>query len=202
MPRRQHRQPPSESRKFGSIRVLPDGRVCFSAWIFPGLPHLDFVAQHRRVGLDDSDVYDLANYSICAQLRAQPIFFLHLTRRRVESAGFAYTLTPAALEEAVSVLRAAGAGLESWITPGLAHMQAALAEMKPDAHRRALLAAIPGLLRSVRDIPTAKPWEPLRREWEQWRREQARKAAAPQTPSKPAPGKPASGKHGPGRPRR
>jgi len=39
--------------------------------------------------------------------------------------------------------------------------------------RRAVLETIPGLLRSVRSIPIAKPWRPMQEKWERWKREQA-----------------------------
>lgn len=185
MPRATPRLLPGQCMKFGSIHVLPNGRLRFSAWTLPGLPHLDFVANHWSFP-EDGPVYDPANYHVTAHLRGQPVFFLHIKKRRVESALFAYNLTSDTLREAVAALRDAGNGIEQWITPGLAHMQADLTEMPPDPHREALKAIIPELLRSVRSIPIAKSWEPLRRDWERWKREQARKAKR-DTPAKKPP---------------
>lgn len=166
---------PIQYEKFGSIHVLRDGRVRLSAWTVPGRPYVDFMVNHWRTPKDGRDVYDSANYNITANIRGQTVFFLHLKRRRAESAVFTYDLTPERLREAVAVLRDAGNGIEEWITPGLAHLQADLSELPSDPKRKALKAAIPELLESVRDLPIAKPWEPLRQGWERWKAEQARK---------------------------
>lgn len=154
------RRPPSDSRKFGSIRVLRDGRVRFSAWTVPGLPQLAFVAHHRSLGLDDVPVHDLASYNVSAELRGGPIFFLHITRHRVESAGFPYVLSPDALREAISVLRAAGNGLERWIIPALEHNQGSAVMKRNYAETYRI---IPELLESCRKLPVAEQWKRARR---------------------------------------
>jgi hypothetical protein len=166
---------PIQYEKFGSIRILLDGRVRLSAWTVPGRPYLDFIVNHWRTPEDGRDVYDPANYNITANIRGKTVLFLHLKRRHVESAVFTYNLSPEELREAVTALRDAGDGIEQWLTPGLAHLQADLSEMPSDPNRTALQAIIPDLLESVGDIPIAKPWEPLRQGWERWKQEQSRK---------------------------
>jgi len=160
MARARSRPLPSESRRFGSLRVLRDGRVRFSAWTVPGLPHLSFTAQYMSLDVDDTPVYDMADYSICAELRGQPIFFLHLAHRRVESAGFAYNLAPDTLREAIAVLRAVGNGLEQWIVPALERDQgsASIRKNNPEIYN-----LIPELLESLSALPVAAQWEKERR---------------------------------------
>lgn len=133
----------SEYSKFGSIRILRDGRVRFSGRTHPGFPELDFLVIHGQ---------EPARDGVVARWRGKAIFHLFTARNRVESTCFDYTLTPDALREAVSVLRDAGNGLERWIVPGLEWCQRDFARLKSkDSNREALMAVIPELLRSVRD---------------------------------------------------
>ena len=134
-----------EYSKFGSIRILRDGRVRFSARTHPGLPELDYLVIHGQQPAKDG---------VVARWRGKAIFHLFTARHRVESTCFDYTLTPDALQEAVSVLRDAGNGLERWIVPGLEWCQRDFARMKSkDSNREALMAVIPEFLRSVRERP-------------------------------------------------
>ena len=163
MPRRNAKR--GEYRRFGSIRILADGRVRFSPWTLPGLPLLDFTAIH------DSDHVE-PNYTIDANWRGRGVFLVFLTRHRVESACFAYDLNPESLREAVSVLRDAGNGLERWIIPGLESTQRGLSSMKDSANSE-LLAVIPELLESMRELPVAPQWKKRLRFLERWERENA-----------------------------
>lgn len=150
-------------RKFGSMQVLRDGRVRLSAWTVPGRLPLDFTALP-----DDGS----RKREIHVHWRSRLIFLLYLTRGRVESACFDYTLTPDELREAVAVLRDAANGLERWIAPALEWNQASSTVKKahPDTHE-----LIPELLESVRDLPMATEWKRQRREtqrsWAQHLRE-------------------------------
>ena len=140
-----------EHRRFGSLRLLPDGRVRFSAWTFPGLLPLDFTTEEENP----------ARSAIWVRWRGEVIMLLYRARYRVYSAGFAYNLSPDALREAVSIVRNAGNGLESWIVPALEHNQAsdAVKQTHPETH-----AIIAELLASARDLPVSAPWRRERRE--------------------------------------
>jgi len=168
------RRSPGQNRKFGSLRILRDGRVRFSEWTLAGLPELDVLAVHWTFPERGRPVFDSVNYGIDVRWRGQSTLLLFLRAHRVQSACFAYTLSPAALREALSVLRTAGNGLERWIVPALEYTQADLFGSTL-ATKQALLRAIPGLLDSVRELPVAEPWQRERRairsHWEQRLRE-------------------------------
>jgi len=151
-------------RKFGSLRILPDGRVRFSAWTLQGLPALDFTAIHD--GAADP------NYVISAHWRGRSILHVYLTRHRVESTCFPFDLSSADLRQAVAVLRDAGNGLERWIIPALESTQRTLGGMKSNPNPE-LLAAIPEVLRSARALPVAPQWKKRLRFLERWERENA-----------------------------
>lgn len=177
MPRAKRGPVPGTYRKFGSIRVLRDGRVEFSEWTVPGHPEIDFMAEQWGVE-DDRIVYEVANYDISTNLLGEPFFYLHLTRHRVTSAGFTYTLSPTGLRKVVSLLRDIGSGLERWIIPALEYLQGSdVVKMKhADTYK-----IIPELLDSVRHLPVAEAWQRERRKiqqwWAQWLREHPEDAA-------------------------
>jgi hypothetical protein len=151
--------------KFGSVRVLRDGRLRFSPWTFPGLNPLDFMTVY---GSDER----LADYSLHADWAGKPIFLLYVARHRIESACFAYNLTPDQLRHAVDVIRAAGNGLEWWVIPALQWCQRDFSRSK-DPESKKLLAVIPELLESVRDLPVAAQWTRRLRLEERWEKEAA-----------------------------
>ncbi len=138
------------------MRILSDGRVRFSAWTIPGFSELDFTAIH-------GDRYSPARYSVSVNWRGTIVLNVFIRRRRVESACFAYHLTPDVLRSAVAVLRDAGGGLERWIVPGLEYTQADLFGSKTDP-KWSLLQVIPEVLESVANLPMAEPWRRRRRE--------------------------------------
>jgi hypothetical protein len=135
--------------KFGSMRILRDGRVRFSARTHPGLPELDYLVIQGQ---------EPARDGVVVRWRGTPIFHVFTARHRVESTCFDYTLTPEALREAVSILRDAGNGLERWIVPGLQWCQRDFARMKSkDSNREALMAVIPQLLSSAQALSGKAP---------------------------------------------
>jgi len=180
--------------KYGSLRVLRDGRVRFSARTFLGLPELDFSTQHGARLANGSHVWSQSDYSICANLPEKEAFlFLYLSRGRVDSACFNYGLTPDELRKAVAVLRKAGGGLERWIVPGLEYTRDSITRMveNPGFPREEnksglrMLKVLQELLEATRDLPVAEPWKRTRREWEQWKQEQAGAKASTATQPKP-----------------
>ena len=132
-------------RRFGSIRVLRDGRVRFSEWSFPGLHSLSFTTE---------------GHTVDAVRGTRQVLILWLDDdQRVSSACFPYDLSPEELHAGVATLRKAGHGLECWIVPALEYTQAALI---PTQHRPDLLKVIPGLLASCRDLSVAEQWRRVR----------------------------------------
>jgi len=176
MSARSQRRLPGRSRKFGSLRILGDGRIRYSAWSLRGLESLIVSPNYQYVDLDDKVVENASTYTVWIYWSDRPIFLLSVTRHRVTETQFTHLLTPDQLRDAVSVIRRLGNGVEKWITPGLAHLQywmAPTGSEKLTSEKRAVLEIIPGLLRSVRSIPIARPWRPLQLKWERWKREQA-----------------------------
>jgi hypothetical protein len=150
------------------MRILRDGRVRFSAWTLPGLAQLDFTAIYHAGRVEP-------DYEVSVHWQGKPIFLVYVTRHRVASTCFAYPLTADELRQAVAVIRDAGNGLERWIAAGLEWTQASHAQTgrNPEA-----LKEIPALLRSVRDLPVAEPWQRQRREREQSHRREVPKKKA------------------------
>jgi len=176
MPRHNPRRLPGSGRKFGSLRILDDGRIRYSAWTVPGFWGASINVNYLSFDLEDREIYNTSSYSVMIRWGTEPIFLLYVTRHHVLEAQFTHNLTPEQLREAVSVIRRMGNGLEKWITPGLAHLQywmAPTGSEKLTSEKKAVLEIIPGLLRSVRSIPIARPWRPLQLKWERWKREQA-----------------------------
>ncbi|HLL54672.1 MAG TPA: hypothetical protein VK447_14060 [Myxococcaceae bacterium] len=177
--------------KYGSIRILRDGRVRFSARTVLGLPELSF-SVHYGAGAGDAHVWDRANYSVNAHRPEKRSFlFLYTSHYRVQSACFNFSSTPDEMRKAVALLRKAGGGIERWIIPGLEHTRNSIAGLMAgrspteyDQPGLALLAVIDELLKENRDLPIAEPWTRQKRERERWERQQAKKAAAGRKPRK------------------
>ncbi|HLL53513.1 MAG TPA: hypothetical protein VK447_08210 [Myxococcaceae bacterium] len=87
--------------------------------------------------------------------------FLYLDDKgeRVESACFLYDLTPDQLADAVRDLRQVKGGLERWIVPALEWNSAssAVRDEHPETFK-----LIPGLLKSIQELPVAKKWQQVR----------------------------------------
>lgn len=158
--------------RYGSLRILRDGQVRFSARTLPGLPELDFSA-HYGVGAPGGvHVWDRANYRISARWPgASSFFMLYLARHRVVSACFNYGLTPDEMRRAVALLRKARGGLDRWIVPGLEYTRDSLAQIQAnpgfrnadDGRGAAMQQVIQELLEACRDLPVAEPWKRQRR---------------------------------------
>lgn len=167
----------SEYKKYGSMRVLRDGRVRFSAWTFPSLRDLEFLVVPYQTVDDYRPRYVPHDHGIDIRLRCQSLILLGLHRHRVQSACVAFNLLPEGLREAVAVLRRAGNGIESWIVPALEYTQGALFRTD-DKNKRALLRIIPELLESVRDLPVAERWKQERRAIQRYWEAEIRKRPA------------------------
>lgn len=133
-------------RRFGSVRVLRDGRVRFSEWSFPGLDFLSFTTTGSTV-------------DVLAGSRQVLILWLD-DSQRVSSACIPYDLEPGELRAAIPMLRKAGQGLERWILPALEYTQAMLAS--PNDQQADLVQAISDVLKSSRDLPVAPQWKRIR----------------------------------------
>jgi len=142
-------QEAQKSRIYGDIRILSDGRIRFVAQ--PGAIHaLKYSVQRHHWREPGVWVYDSADYSIAVQRRGEIVLFLSVVRSRAASACFNINLPPDTLRRAVADLRKTGNGVERWLTPGLERMREGLEKRgrNPEA-----LEVIPGLLRSLRDVP-------------------------------------------------
>jgi len=154
------------TRLYGSVRILRDGRVRFSPWTFPVLNYLSFMVMN-------DDLFEVL-------IQGQWMMQLDLSRGRIYSANFRYSLTPDELRKLVSVLRRAGHGLERWIVPALEYtsLSSAFREEHPETY-----AIVPELLESCRDLPVADHWKKIRAamfaKYEKARAEAAEKKAAP-----------------------
>jgi hypothetical protein len=166
------------SRLYGSVLVLRDGRVRFSAEPGP-VRSLDFSVQRHHWEEPDVWVYDSERYGIDVRRNGEATLLLFVKRSRVWSACFSYILTPEALRRAVADVRKHGNGVERWLAPALIRTQYSLTKLGSNP---ALLAVIPKLLRSVRDLPVADEWRRQLRNGEQaWRRWREQNPAAPST---------------------
>src|SRR6185369_12800247 len=148
-------------------------RFRLSAWTVPAMTLLDFTRENSSRGKG----------AIWVRWRGEVIMLLYFSKLRIFSAGFAYDLSPAALREAISVLRSARGGIERWIVPALEHNQAS-GSVKlghPETHR-----IIGERLESAGDLPVAAPWKRERRRiqkvWERWRREHPDARVEPPAP--------------------
>jgi len=103
--------------------------------------------------------------SVKVLLGGREVLYLYPWPYRVVSACFVYTLTANELRFAVDKLRTVTGGLEGWIVPALEWTQKDLGAVKNlTPVRRELLAAIPALLESCRDLPVSEVWRRHRRE--------------------------------------
>jgi len=151
---------PVRYKKFGSIRILSDGRVRFSAWTFPELRYLNFA-----VSADGIDV----------ERGGRTVMYLSTPRGRLETACIAFDLSQDDLRTLVSELRVAGHGLDHWIVPALEYTQATLHPIQGRiTHGLQLLEVIPELLKSCRELPVAKTWQRARRQLQESWAEQLR----------------------------
>jgi hypothetical protein len=134
--------------RYGSIRVLRDGRVRFDARTRPGIPELDFAVSYV-VGLADGTyVEDRSNYAIYARLPENSRFFmLYLEQRRVQSSCFNFKLSPRQLRKGIAILLQADEGLRPWVKAGLEQTLRALSGA--GGSNPALLKAIPALLKTI-----------------------------------------------------
>jgi len=130
--------------RYGSMRILRDGRVRFSPWTLPELSFLSFMRLDDLIWIDSS---------------GRTVMELDMSRGRVVSANFRYDLTPDELRRAVSSLREAGNGLERWIIPCIEHtcLSSTFREDYPEAY-----ATARELLESCRDLPVAAHWKRVR----------------------------------------
>jgi hypothetical protein len=97
------------------------------------------------------------------------VMLLYPWRRRIISACFNYMMTADQLCEAVGTLRGVSGGFEGWIIPALEWTEAELAgARKPRANWPDLVAVIPHLLESCRDLPVSEVWRRRRRETQAW----------------------------------
>jgi len=131
-------------RWFGSVRISSDGRVRFSPLTFDGLGPVA--------------IWDRPPNSVDVLIGGHQVLFLYLHRSRVVSACFVYTLSPVELRDAVKTLRGVPGGLASWIVPALEWTQSTPTMVRPD-----LIAAIPEVLESCRDLPIAEFWRRRRK---------------------------------------
>ena len=175
---------PMRNKKYGSVRILRDGRVRLSAWTIPDHPYyFDFLVVYPlRVGRND-DFYDPANYVLYAVLKGKQAFFLDVEQNRVTWPGFTYLLTPDEFREVVSLLRIAGNGLERWILPALeCHQGSSIVKREhPEVYK-----LVCEYLETLRDLPVAEAWQRERRKIQlSWKKElqknprNAAKAPAP-----------------------
>jgi len=166
------------TRTYGSIRILRDGRVRFSAAPGP-VPSLEFSVQRHHWQEPGLYVYDSASYGIAACRNGETLLSLFVGRSRVESACFNINLDAATLRRAVADLLKTGNGVERWLAPGLERMREGLTKLGRNPRA---LKAIPGLLASLRDVPVAEEWKRQLRQAERvWKRWRAQNPDAPPT---------------------
>lgn len=133
-----------KARWFGSLRILRDGRLRFSPWSYPDLPHVAL-----KVVTDDQ---------ITVVRAGRPVMLLWLKGSRILNACWVADLTTRQLQEAVAELRHARQGLDSWIIPAL---EWSLAQAKTRSEHEAF-KIIPELLGSCRELPVAPIWKRYR----------------------------------------
>src|SRR4051794_3664897 len=92
MPKRNQRRLPGEGRTFGSMRILDDGRVRYSAWTAPGLERLVVHAHYHGFDLNDEYVGNTSTYGAFLYWGERPIFLISVRKHRVEATQFTYNL--------------------------------------------------------------------------------------------------------------
>lgn len=137
-----------QARWFGSLRILPDGRMRFSPWSYVDLEHVSL----RLVSDGDITVF----------WSGRAVMYLFPERNRIMSACFLFNLTPDQLQEAVADLRDARHGLDSWVVPALEFNSAVrtVREDHPETFK-----VIPELLASCRGLPVAPRWQRVRAQY-------------------------------------
>ncbi len=133
------------ARWYGSLRILPDGRLRFSDWSYTDLPHVSL---------------QVTRSVITAYCAGMGVMYLYPERNRILSACFLFILKPEQLRMAVNTLRHARGGLESWVVPALEFTFAKVSEDHPDTFK-----IIPELLASCGDLPVAKQWKRVRAQY-------------------------------------
>ena len=135
------------ARWYGSLRVLPDGRMRFSDWSYTDLPHVSLQVTKSAI-----TVY-------CAGMA---IMYLDPERHRIQSACFLFDLKPEQLRMAVATLRHARGGLDSWVLPALEYSfaQRTVREDHPKTFK-----VMPELLASCRGLPVARQWQRVRAQY-------------------------------------
>ncbi len=134
-----------KARWFGSMRIRPDGRMSFSPWSYPDLPHVALSVTGSLISVVSGGV---------------TVMFLYPERNRVLTACFVPDLEPEKLRSAVAELRNhARGGLDSWIVPALEWnlFHSYVRERYPAVHE-----IIPELLESCRELPVAQRWGRIR----------------------------------------
>lgn len=137
---------PRRDRWYGSVRVLRDGRMRFSAVTFPGLNNVA--------------IWDASPMKVAVFWAGLQVLMLWPDRGRVATACFNYLLKPDQLRDAVRNLRTVRGGLAGWIRPALQWTQNDLSAPNSANHPgRPLLKVIPELLDACRDLPVSEAWK-------------------------------------------
>jgi len=132
---------PQRSRWFGSFRIAPDGRMRFSPWSYPDLPHVSL-----ELSTDGQLTVFYAGLAV---------MYLYPERNRIVSACFVATLKPDQLRMVVASLRDARRGLDSWVVPALEFNYG----WKSVRNDPALCKTVLELLASCRELPVAPRWQ-------------------------------------------
>jgi hypothetical protein len=135
--------------RYGSIRILRDGRVRYDARTYPEVHELDFSVSYV-FGLGDGTYReDKRCPTIYARMPGNNYFFIiHVEEDRVQSTCFSFGLTPEELREGIALLLKARGGLERWVVPGLEWTARSLTH--PGANNPTLIRACRAAIRSLR----------------------------------------------------
>lgn len=133
-------------RWFGSVRILPDGRLRYSPWSY-----LDATYVAIKVSGDQATVV----------MGGLPVMLLYLDQNRLVSTCFVATLKPDQVRSAVAILRHARHGLDSWVVPALEY-NFGWRSVREDPE---MSEVIRDLLASCRDLPVAPKWQKVRAQY-------------------------------------
>ncbi len=139
-------EPLDRARWYGSLRLMPDGRMRYSQWSYKGLPHVALQV--------------VTDGKINVYTAGLAVMYLYPLRNRILSACFDFTLNARQLRSAVADLRDARGGLESWVIPALEMSYPQVKGSNPDAFN-----VIPELLASCRGLPVASKWKRVRAQY-------------------------------------
>jgi len=130
-----------KSRRYGSVRIFPDGRVRFSPWTFEAAP--------SYLAIDVGGHIQVVRFG-------RYVMELDYPYGRVITANFLYDLSVDELRGTVADLRYVKHGLERWIVPALEFtcLASTFREQNPETY-----AAARELLESCHDLPVAKFWQ-------------------------------------------